>query len=100
MDEQQKKEKQYSITKKSPLFSHTKESEDDVGIEIHEFENTSYGDSKVDAKSRTHERATEFPKRARAEEARAVKFGDAILTKPEDVEVLDARYEINLLDNK
>ena len=84
-----------------------REVEDDncqVGIEIPEFENSSYGDGKEDyketrARTVSHGRASEFsPKQEiKTPQSVATKFGDAILTKAEDIEAIDARYEINLL---
>eukprot|EP00026_Physarum_polycephalum_P008243 Phypoly_transcript_08322.p1 GENE.Phypoly_transcript_08322~~Phypoly_transcript_08322.p1 ORF type:complete len:480 (+),score=70.01 Phypoly_transcript_08322:88-1440(+) len=106
--DEQKKAKQFSIVKKSSLgikmkspLMYNKGGEEDnnqIGIEI---DSPTYGEAKDDfgdarARTASHTRAAEFSKKEIAEEPHH-KFGDAILTKPEDTEVIDARYEINLL---
>lgn len=115
-DESEKKAKQFSIIKRTPTptamhspliesakFENDENSEfdnDHVGIDIREETVISKNEAKKNSRK---QRAREFSPNLRttsnSEElaANKPKFGDAILTKENDEEVQDARYEINLL---
>lgn len=109
-NQDENKARKFSIIKKSsfPIDKSPLITADHVGIEmpempvLPEFESSNFDDAKDDYKSgrpRTvsRGRASEFPKTEEVETPQQHKFGDAILTKPQDSEVIDARYEINLL---